>query len=403
MDVSVTRADDPVPALRPWLLETVLPLWAEVGVDRHDGGFVERLTPDGRPSPDDDKRVLVQARQIYVFSHAHLLGAPAWALEAARHGVAFLTGHYWDDDGGGWRHKVTRDGASLDRRKDAYDHAFVLFAMAWYHRASGDPTALAVVRRTLEVFDGALAEPEHGGCREHVAPGGPAGGIPLPRRQNPHMHLLEALLALYEATGDPDWRVRAERVLALFRARFFDAATGTLGEYFGRDWQPAPAPDGPVREPGHHFEWVWLLLQYWRLTGDDTVLDPAERLYRFAMTHGFDRGRGAGGAAAGAPPAAVLDRVDPAGAVLADTKRLWPQTEAVKAWAARHELLDDAEAPAHATAHLALLFRHYLDAGHGLWREWLDRDGREISHYVPATSLYHVVLCMAEAMRVLGR
>jgi len=402
MDLPVNVAADPaVPALRPWLLDTVLPFWADVGVDRRCGGFVERLTPDGRPAPDDYKRVLVQARQIYVFSHAHLLGAPGWALDAARHGVAFLTRHYWD--GNGWCHKVTRAGAVLDRRKDAYDHAFVLFAMAWYHRAGGDPAALAVARRTLEVFDGPLAEPEHGGFREHVAPGAPAGDIPLPRRQNPHMHLLEALLALYEATGDPAWRARAERVLALFRDRFFDAATGTLAEYFERDWRPASAPDGPVREPGHHFEWVWLLLQYRRLTGDDSVLAPAERLYRFAMAHGFDRAPVAATGIATAPPAAVLDRVDQAGAVLADTKRLWPQTEAVKAWAARHELLGDPDAPAHAAGHLALLFRHYLDAGGGIWREWLSRDGQTISQYVPTTSLYHVVLCMAEAMRALGR
>lgn len=372
-----------------------MPFWAEAGVDRRNGGFIERLSLDRQPEPEADRRLRVQARQIYAFSHAHLLGAPDWALSTARDGFAFLTSHGWNSDGG-WHHLLAGDGTPKDRRNDTYDHAFVLFAMAWLYKAGGDRTALDWADRTMAFLDLQLADPDHdghwGGYREQKATDGSTGL--LPRRQNPHMHLLEACLALFEATGDRAWRDRATALIGLFHAHFFDAGTGTLIEFFTADWQPAPGAEGLLREPGHHFEWVWLLLHYRRLTGDDSVVGPADRLYRTALDRGIDT-----------PPAgipAAFDSVDAAGGIVDHGKRLWPQTEAIKAHLARHELLGDPDAEARARAHLAMMFDHYLDAGGPVWRDRLARDGSEISDHIPASSLYHLFLCIAETMRVLG-
>ncbi len=380
-----------VPNLRSWLLDTVMPFWAEAGVDRRNGGFIERLSLERQPEPVADRRLRVQARQIYAFSHAHMLGAPDWALSTARSGFAFLTTHGWDAEGG-WHHLLTGDGTPKDRRKDTYDQAFVLFAMAWLYKAGGDRAPLDWADRTMAFLECHLADPEHGGYREERTPDGSTGR--LPRRQNPHMHLLEACLALFEATGDAAWRDRATAIIGLFHAHFFDAATGTLAEFFTADWCPAPGEEGRLREPGHHFEWVWLLLHYRRLTGDDGVVDPADRLYRSALEYGVDR------QTSGIP--AAFDSVDMAGAIVDHGKRLWPQTEAIKAHLARHELLGDPDAEARARAHLAMMFDHYVSADSPIWRDRLARDGSEISDHIPASTLYHLFLCIAETMRVLG-
>ena len=380
----------PVPDLESWLLRTVVPFWQQAGVDPRNGGFIERLDLDRRPEPEADRRLRVQARQIYVFSHAHLLGAPGNPLEAARAGFQFLTRHGWDPDGG-WHHLLTGAGAPIDRRKDTYDHAFVLFAMAWLYKAGGDRAALDWAERTIGFLDHCLADPAGGGYWEELAPDGTTDR--LPRRQNPHMHLLEAFLALFQATGDEAWRHRAEAVIDLFQAHFFDAGTGTLREFFTLDWHPAAGAEGALREPGHHFEWVWLLLHYRRLTGDEGVLEPADRLYRTALEFGVDSPQD------GIP--AAFDVVDSSGTVVDHGKRLWPQTEAVKAHLARHELLGDAEAADRARAHLAMMFDHYLGADDPTWRDRLARDGRALSDHIPSSTLYHLFLCVAETLRVL--
>ena len=82
------------------------------------------------------------------------------------------------------------------------------------------------------------------------------------RRSNPHMHLLEAFLAWYDATGNRDYLQRAARIVDLFRHHMFDAETWTLGEYFSNEWGRAPGEQGEWTEPGHHFEWASLLVGF---------------------------------------------------------------------------------------------------------------------------------------------
>ena len=376
-------ASESVAALERRLFADTLPVWIRRGIDP-GRGFHERLDLSLRPITDQGKRALVQARQIYVFSHAALLGTVEGAADAAAAGVDFLLDRYRHPEGG-WRHRASAEGAPLDERRDLYDQAFVLLAMAWHHRVSGDPRALAAVEATLAFLDAALAHPA-GGYREGFdAANAPQPG---PRRQNPHMHLLEALLALYEATGAAGYRNRATVLIALFRGRFLVA--GSLREYFTEDLAPAPGAAGRQVEPGHHFEWVWLLHEYARLTGDMTVLDDAAALYRFALAHGADAASGG-----------VIDMVDAAGRPLKDDRRIWPQTEAMKAHAARM-LAGDPAASGRLAMQAAALLRDHFGAPSGAWHEHLRRDGTPFLDYLPASSLYHLHLAAVEASRAVA-
>lgn len=384
--------------IRVWLASEALPLWSGAGRDSEAGGFLEALSLDGKPILDGVKRMRVQARQIYVYSHAHLLGwsppgADGAALAAARAGFEFLTRCYWRDPGDGFIFSASRDGTPADTRIETYEQAFALFAFAWYHRASGDAEALSWAGRTLDFLDTAVADTAHGGYFENPA-------HDLPRRQNPHMHLLEALLAMHAATGDTAYLDRSRAIVELFRSRFFDADTGTLGEFFDAEWAPAAGTPGQTVEPGHHFEWVWLLHRYTQATGDDTGAE-ADALYRFAEDHGTDHGPGPAG---GLAFDSVLRRgSDPRlghGTSLDENKRLWVQTEAIKAQLARLEAGSDPHAAARLETLLDRLFTLYLEVGGGNWQDHLDVDGRGFAETAPASSFYHLFLCLTEVLRV---
>jgi mannose/cellobiose epimerase-like protein (N-acyl-D-glucosamine 2-epimerase family) len=103
------------------------------------------------------------------------------------------------------------------------------------------------------------------------------------------MHFLKAMHAWFEATQDEFWLRPARQIVQLFLTRFFDAESGTLREFFADDLTPADGPAGLIREPGHHFERVWLLLHYSRLTGNGQVLTPAQRLFETANRYGVDQ------------------------------------------------------------------------------------------------------------------
>jgi mannose/cellobiose epimerase-like protein (N-acyl-D-glucosamine 2-epimerase family) len=359
-----------------WLFDAALPFWAEEGRDRRKGGFVERLDLDGRPVDPGFKRMRVQARQIYVFSHAALLGfkdGPA----AAEAGYRFILDH-GRLDAGGFARTLARDGAVLDPAFDLYDQAFVLFALAWLHKASGDREPVRLAEATFEAIGRRLGREDGHGYRA-CDPGG-SGGL-----QNPHMHLLEAVLALYEATVASRWAEEAAKLAGLFRAHLFDRRTATLAERFEPDWsRQAPV----VVEPGHQFEWAWLLSRCERALGEDFGAE-IEALSGFALTHGI-----------AAESGLVWDELDEEGAVLAPTHRLWPQTEHLKARLAAAERSGTADRPAIEDV-VALIFGRYLDpAPLGAWRDRLGAGDAVLDDHIPASSLYHLFLAFAELLRL---
>jgi mannose/cellobiose epimerase-like protein (N-acyl-D-glucosamine 2-epimerase family) len=67
-------SDDIVGVLKRRLIDHALPLWSTEGWDRTFGGFIDRLTPDGRADHLAPRRVFVQARQIYCFAKAAHIG-----------------------------------------------------------------------------------------------------------------------------------------------------------------------------------------------------------------------------------------------------------------------------------------------------------------------------------------
>ena len=375
--------------IRNWLTKEALPLWSHAGLDTEAGGFVEKLTLDGRPVLDVPKRTRVQARQIYVYSHAHLLdwtpptSGPS-ALEAAYQGFDFLTRQFWLEDGG-FAFSVQRNGAHADTRVESYEQAFAIFAFAWHFRATGDEAAVEWAERTLAFLDDNFADIEHGGYFENAT-------HDLPRRQNPHMHLLEALLAWHGATGEDIWLRRAQDIIALFRSRFFAPETGTLGEFFDAEWAPVTGTMGKTVEPGHHFEWVWLLYKYGQASGDD-ISQEAYALYKFSEAHGVDHNPG---------PASdiAFDSVFSHGTSLDENKRLWVQTEAIKAQIARMEFANDDQAAMRLEELLDRMFELYFAGGHGNWQDHLDVNGKGLAEIAPASSFYHVFLALTEVLRV---
>jgi len=144
-----------------------------------------------------------------------------------------------------------------------------------------------------------------------------------------------------------------------------------------------------LREPGHQFEWVWLLHEYYRAAHDDSVAPYAERLFAFGQKFGLDPGDGL-----------VFDGIDASGALIAGTKLLWPQTEYIKACVARAEWLNDEAARRAIKAHLALIARHFIRPDGTNWHNQLARDGTPIAPVTPARVLYHLFLGVAEAERL---
>lgn len=282
------------------------------------------------------------------------------------------------DGAPGYVHSLASDGAVIDASRDTYDHAFVLLALATLYQATEDAQVRAEMESVVGLFDREL--------RGRL--GGFVEGIPprLPRRQNPHMHAFEALIAVYEATGDAIFQTRAGDLYSLFVRNLFDPEIKMVGEYYDERWNPL---EPVLVEPGHQAEWLWLLRCFERITGcptarHRTMLLDAMLKFRDPLT------------------GCLLDEVDGAGAITKSTRRLWPQTEMAKAWIAQAES-NEPDAADQARAALVRLEQHYLrHPVAGGWYDQFDSAGHSLVEFIPASSFYHVLCAVAEADRVLG-
>jgi mannose-1-phosphate guanylyltransferase/mannose-6-phosphate isomerase len=366
-DVPAAADHAPFRRFGDWMRTAALPLWATLGTHA-DGTFVETLTLEGR-AVESRRRARVQTRQIYVFARA---GAQGWAgpwRERVERGLErFLYGYLRAD--GAVRNALSTDGSVLDDAALLYEQAFALLALSAVH-AAGIETARCEAQAGV-MLNRLLADRlPNGGWRE---------GGDHPFQANANMHLFEAAQAWAARGVDARWNAVADSLAELALTRFIDGDGGFLREFFDADWRPAAGEDGRLVEPGHQFEWAWLLSRHALARGDDRAMAAAKRLYVHGL-RGVDPRRGV-----------AVDELDDSLSIRSARARLWPQTEWLRAALAMAELAQGSEREQRlaearkAAAGLALYLRP-----NGAWCDKLETSGAFTEEPAPASSLYHII------------
>ncbi len=398
-------------------------MWETHGVDRSLGGYFETLGggSGGRAyeAHGPIRRGRVVARQMFVFDTGRRLGWQATQPDPVRHGCEFMFSRMKRGDGlfhvaidprsappgGAAATGAAAPGATAPVAFDLYEYAFYLFSLARVHGALARqfPT-LETAATCLRLLREGWGKPS-GGFEESNPPS-------LPLKSNPHMHLLEAALAWIEATADASaeqapWLQLAAELCDLCLTHFIDAGTGAVREFFDGDWHPMKDDSGRIVEPGHQFEWAWLLMQWAAVPHCPTAqrqpcIDAASRLANLGEAFGVDPMRGVA-------INELWDDMRPKDA----RAKLWPQTERVKAWCAMLSYSRSEEQTQRALDRLGHSIRgllRYLDfEAAGLWHEVLLPDDTFTREPCKASSLYHIVgaietldRCLAGAHRSRG-
>lgn len=371
-----------------WMFNQALPLWATTGTDWKQGGFRETIDKHG-DFTDAPRRTRVVGRQIYSYALAQKLG---WAGDAKRvmaHGVRYLLDHCILSEGTVVS-ETRPDGTVINGNFDLYDHAFALFGLAAAAATGYEcDTLIRAARRMRDAMKSGWGHPLAG--FEEASP------RVLPLKANPHMHVFEASLAWLDTglTADDDgWDKLADEIGELCLAKFIDRKTGALREFFDGDWNPIAGDQGRIVEPGHQFEWAWLMIRWGLLRGRQDALDAAARLIAIGEDSGTDPVRGL----------AISEIWDDL-TVKDDTARLWQQTERIKAWLAASVMAksDDAREKAWDRAAVAAAglskYWEFPVAG-GAW-ENIRADGSFKDEAARASSLYHMMCALSEMYRLL--
>lgn len=234
---------------------------------------------------------------VHSFSFAHMLGHPG-ATHLIDHGLRFLKQVHRDKTYGGYYWIVDYEDP-VDAAKQAYGHAFVLLAASSALMAER-PGAQELFNDIWSVLEEHFWVEEDGLIVEEYDEDWT--GPDSYRGQNSNMHLVEALLAAFEATGNGLFLRRATRIAE----RLIDLAAknnGYLAEHYTEDWEVdreynRDDPENMLRPygsvVGHWPEWSRLLLQIRALSQEPPgwLLESARRLFDLAVTEAWDQETG---------------------------------------------------------------------------------------------------------------
>lgn len=344
-------------------LNVIVPLWQGPGWNTDMALPYEALDARHQPLPPQRYRAMACARQLYLF--ASLIGQVPNAEERAAALFRSLQRHFHDAEHGGWFYSVDPNGAPLDQRKDLYTHAFILFACAHYWDKVREPLVESVLNAALEVIAQRFATADSLYEASLDRDWSSLNSGPL---QNPLMHLAEAFLATLSVREDPAVQRALVELCTAMHKRFIDPQHSVLME------KPLGAVDNWF-EPGHQFEWYFLLESSDLLRGSK-LHTSLERAFAFTEQSGVVQ-----------QTYAVAAMLDPTGQTRDATQRIWAQAEYLRALTLR----PDSEAAVQ--RQLQALHNQFLHADG--WHECRDEHGEVSRRDMPSTTPYHLATCYA--------
>jgi cellobiose epimerase len=231
----------------------LLDRWYPMSMDKEYGGFLSTFTYDFKPTGEQDKMIVTQARHTWTNAKAALRFPSKPHYKAgAKHGFEFLKNAMWDKEYGGFYQLVDRKGkVKGGNDKTAYGNAFAIFALAAYYEQSKDPAALQLLKDAFMWLEKHSHDPIHKGYFQHLQ----RDGTPINRTastpstsdigykdQNSSIHLLEAFTELYKVWRDPLVRERQQEMLFLITGKIV-TRKGYMNLFFQPDWTPVSFAD----------------------------------------------------------------------------------------------------------------------------------------------------------------
>ncbi|MFK7893850.1 MAG: AGE family epimerase/isomerase [Granulosicoccus sp.] len=358
----------------------------EPNVKAPDGGFHQCFMDDGSVYNPEMRHLVSSTRFVYNYANAYRHTQKAHYAEWALDGLNFLArvhlqpaGHY------AW---IVEDGRLTDGRAMAYGHAFVMLAAASCMQ-SELCDATKVLDSVWQFMEQHFWEEQGQAYADERS--ADLAALDAYRGQNANMHMCEALLAAYEATGNTRYLDRACTLAQRFAIDLAERNDGLIWEHYDSQWQTdmqynIDKPDDLFKpwgfQPGHQVEWTKLLLQINEHRPQQAWVDRAVSLFGSAMTYGWDEHYG--GLVYGfAPDKSFCD----------SHKYFWVQAEAFAAAWRLYRVTGQSEYLDNYKQLWRYSWNHLVDHEQGAWFRIRNRDGSAFDRLKspPGKTDYHTM------------
>jgi mannobiose 2-epimerase len=259
-----------------------------------------------RTRNENMRGLISQARLLWVFSHAHLLGYSTSQrdyLKAAAHGYSYLIERMFDQQYGGFYWKTDANSGVTEPNKILYGQSMAIYALVEYHRATSLSDPLEYACSVYETVQQRFHDKARRGWIEHcerdftpsTCTGDRLPGMPDIigfKSGDAHLHWMEALTELYSEVKEASMRDSLLEAIELLCTEFYPPNVSASCEYRLPDWKAVDDNELSGLSHGHMIEFAWLLLHAQDVLEMPRDWDHFESLLRHSLRYGFDHQRG---------------------------------------------------------------------------------------------------------------
>ncbi|MDP8986253.1 MAG: AGE family epimerase/isomerase [Pseudomonadota bacterium] len=353
----------------------VLEGWFPRSIDTEFGGFLCDFDRAWRSCGPHCKLLEFQARQTLFAAEATAIAQYSERTRrAAEHGFHCLKNIMWDEQYGGWFHRMDRQGNPLEAStKHTHGMAYAIQACAVMYESTGEPAALELAQQAFNWIDDHAHDHRQGGyfgfLRREGIPIHTVEECPWPmladtidtpigyKDLNTSSDLLEAFTVLYRVAPTEALKARLEELVEIISTKLL-SPSGSLAFVACHDWTPVShlSRFGTECQTVHRLLAAAPLLQ-----SEEKTQTIAKRIMEHVLAVGWDHRNGGifyAGPTSGSTTIEGYSIVVPA-------KAYWVQVEGLRALLALGEIDPIDDYSDHAERLWEYIAKYYFDSRHG--------------------------------------
>ena len=305
------------------LKNSILAFWLDYMADSEYGGFYGFVDNSNTVKKEASKGLVMHGRFLWTYSAAFRIFKDPVYFHAAQKALVFLEEKLKDPEFGGYYWQCSREGKTLETKKQIYGQAFVIYGLSEFVRAGGPAEAGEKAYGLFTLLEKYARDRENGGYYEALEQtwSMPDGGKTALSEKDPdcvksmntNLHVLEAFTNLYRVNRNEKLREALAALVSVSCEKIINKKTNHLMLFFDKNWNTQE----DINSFGHDIEATWLIMEAIDVLDDDTL----RRRYRDLLVRMIDT--------------VIEEGMDPNGGLnnefrdghLDKDKHWWPQAE----------------------------------------------------------------------------
>ncbi|MCU4674125.1 AGE family epimerase/isomerase [Catenovulum sp. 2E275] len=353
-------------------IRSILDFYDPIVID-DTGGYFQNYLDNGDYFEPGFRQLVSSTRIIVNYALASFYLKEEKYKDYALHGLAYLEEVHWQPNTQTYAWTL-QDHKPQDLTQQAYGYAFVLLAYASVHKA-GIKNCEAQIKNVFDLLEKRFWQANYGLYADELSATGILSDY---RGQNSNMHLCEALIAAYDATGENTYLQRAQLLAENITVRQAAQTQGLIWEHFTPefliDWDyNKDDPKNLYRpwgfQPGHQTEWTKLLLAIHEFSPQPELVSRAQMLFEQAYKTAWDNEFGG-----------LIYGFSPDGNWCDTDKYFWVQAESFAAAAMLYKTTDNPEFLTQYYQLWQYSWDNMIDHQYGAWFRILTRNNQKYSN-----------------------